>query len=58
MYSITGFAGIRIMTVKLTGPMFKKEVIIQPAYVVDDSAVTGPGAGSRYFVNRPVAMSR
>lgn len=58
MYSITGFAGIRIMNVKLTGPMSKKEVIIQPAFVVDDSAMTGPGSGTSYFVYQPVGLSR
>jgi hypothetical protein len=44
--------------VKLTGSMSSKEVIIQPAYVVDDSAMTGPGSGSSYFVMKPVFLSR
>jgi hypothetical protein len=58
MYTIVGFAGIRVLNVKLTGSMSSKEVIIQPAYVVDDSAMTGPGSGSSYFVMKPVFLSR
>ncbi len=33
MYTIIGFAGVRIMDVKLTGKMSRKRVIIQPARV-------------------------
>lgn len=61
MYTIVGFAGVRIMDVKLTGSMSSKKVIIQPAYVIDDSAVAGgpglqPGQGD--FVYRPVELVR
>lgn len=58
IFTIVGFGGIRIMEVKLTGPMNKKKVIIQPAFVVDDSAITGPGSGSSYFVYQPVRIVR
>ncbi len=57
-FTITGFAGIRVMNVKLTGKMSKKEVIIQPAFVVDDAAITAPGSGSSYFVYEPVRITR
>jgi len=57
-FTIVGFAGIRIMDVKLTGPMNGKRVIIQPAFMVDDSIITGPGSGSSYFVYKPVTLVR
>ncbi len=58
VFSVVGFVGIRIMDVKLTGSMSSKRVIIQPAYVVDDSAMTGPGSGPSYFVYTPVHLVR
>ena len=58
VFTIVGFGGIRIMDVKLTGPMNKKRVIIQPAFVVDDAVITGPGSGSSYFVYQPVRIVR
>jgi len=58
MFTVVGFAGINIMEVKLTGSMNSKKVIIQPAYVVDDAALTGPGSGSSYFVYAPVHLVR
>ncbi len=51
-YTIVAFAGIRIMNVKLTGPMNKKEVIIQPAYVIDRAAIVTNSPNS-YYVYRP-----
>ena len=58
MFTIVGFAGIRILDVKLTGSMSSKKVIIQPAFVVDDAAITGPGSGSSPFVYVPVHLVR
>jgi hypothetical protein len=57
-YTIVGFVGIRIMNVKLTGRMTLKNVIIQPAPVIDDSAVAGPGPGPSHYVYRPVQLVR
>ena len=59
MFRIVGFAGIQIMEVKLTGPMNSKRVIIQPAFVVDPTAITGPG-GPTFgdFVYEPVTLVR
>ena len=57
-FIVIGFAGMRIMNVKLTGPMSSKEVIIQPAVAVDDSAIAAVGAGSSYYVYRPVTLCR
>jgi len=42
-FTIIGFAGIRVMNVRLTGAETKKEVVIQPAFCVDDSAITESG---------------
>ncbi len=58
VYTITGFTGIRILSVKLTGSMPEKRVVVQPAFVVDAAAITGPGSGSSYFVYRPVELVR
>lgn len=55
-FTIVGFAGIRILGVKLTGSMNSKYVIIQPALVVDDSAITDEADGSSYFVYQPVRL--
>ena len=58
VYTIVGFAGIRIMDVKLTGSMDSKYVIAQPAYVVDDAVITEPGASSSYLVYRAPILTR
>lgn len=58
VFTIVGFAGIRIVDVKLTGPMTKKHVIIQPAFVVDDAAITDAGPGNSSFVYEPVKLVR
>ncbi len=58
MFTIIGFAGIRIMNVKLTGAANKKQVIIQPAYVIDDSVITEATSGPSFFVYQPVRLCR
>jgi hypothetical protein len=58
VFTIVGFAGIRILDVRLTGAMSQKRVIIQPAFVVDDSAVTGSGSQNSSFVYTPVQLVR
>ncbi|MCG3126527.1 MAG: hypothetical protein CHACPFDD_01363 [Phycisphaerae bacterium] len=58
VFNVVGFVGIRIMNVRLTGAMKSKEVVIQPAYVVDDAVITAAGAGSSYFVYEPVHLTR
>lgn len=57
-FTVVGFAGVRIMYVKLTGSMASKQVIIQPALVVDDAALAGPATGNSYFVYQPVRLVR
>lgn len=57
-YTIVGFGGIRIVNVRLTGSKHTKEVVIQPGYVVDNAAITGPGSGSSYYVYAPVRLTR
>lgn len=52
-YTIVGFAGIRILNVKLTGAMNQKAVIIQPAVVVDQTAQGGSGNTSTYVYTYP-----
>jgi hypothetical protein len=55
MYKIVAWGGIRIMNVKLNGSMTSKRLIIQPAYVVDQTAVAGSGGTSDY-VYAPVQL--
>lgn len=57
-YTIVGFAGIRILDVKLTGSMKSKQVIIQPCVVCDSTAITEEGSGPSYFVYQPVHLTR
>lgn len=57
-FTIVGWAGIRIMNVKLTGSMSGKKVVVQPAIVVDPGAVAEAASGMSYSVYRPVALVR
>lgn len=56
MYTVVGFVGVRIMDVKLTGSMNSKKLIIQPAYVLDDSVIVGENTGQSSFVFKPVQI--
>ena len=56
-FRVVGFGGIRIMHVKLTGCPHCKEVIVQPAFVVDETAIGGD-SGSSHYVYRPVQLVR
>lgn len=56
MFTIVGFAGVRILDVRLTGAMSSKRVIIQPAVVVDDGAISGGDSSSSYGVYAPVRL--
>jgi hypothetical protein len=43
-YTIVKWVGVRIMEVKLTGPMNQKRVIVQPATIVTKGAIpAAPG---------------
>lgn len=53
MYRIVGFGGIRIVYVKLTGAMSGKQVIVQPAFVMDDAVLTGYTSNSKYVYYPP-----
>jgi hypothetical protein len=55
VYTIVGFAGVRIMDFNLSG---SKYITIQPAVVVDDAAITEPGTSSSYFVHDRVRLTR
>lgn len=54
-YTIVGFAGIRVLDVKLTGN--DKYVLIQPGVVADASAIVGDTETS-YFIGPPVFLVR
>jgi len=46
VYRIVGFAGVRILSVKLTGSMSQKKVMLQPAPVVMDSGAIPSTSGT------------
>ncbi len=56
MYTVVGFVGVRIMKVKLTGN--PKYVTIQPAAVIDASAIIGNTTNSSQYVYSNVRMVR
>jgi Flp pilus assembly protein TadG len=56
MYTIVGFVGVRIMYVKLTGN--PKYVIVQPAVVIDASAMIGSTPNSSQYVYSNVRLVR
>ncbi|HUU98422.1 MAG TPA: pilus assembly protein TadG-related protein [Phycisphaerae bacterium] len=56
-FRIVGWGGIRIMHVRLTGAEDKRQVIVQPALIVHDTAIGGD-SGSSYYVYRPVQLVR
>ena len=55
-YQIGGFAGIRIVDVSLTGN--NKYVRIQPAFVVDPTAVSQSWVQDSYYVVQPARLVR
>ena len=58
VYTIVGFAGVRVMYVKLTGSMAQKKVVIQPAIVVDGSAIVGTTPNESKYVYSNVRLAR
>ncbi len=58
MYTIVGFAGVRIMSVKLTGALSSKKIILQPAVVVDPSATVGGAGNQSKYVYSNVRLAR
>ena len=55
-YTIVKWQGCRIVDVKLTGPMSKKHVTIQPAPIVSKGVIPAPGAGSSSLVFSNVVL--
>jgi Flp pilus assembly protein TadG len=55
-YTIVKWFGIRIMDVKLTGPMSKKHVTIQAAPIVVKGVVPGSTSGTSSYVYSPVVL--
>lgn len=55
VFTIVGFVGVRVMAYSLNGQ--NKYITVQPAFVVDGSAVVGEGSNS-YFVGQPIHLSR
>jgi hypothetical protein len=56
-YTIVGFAGVRIMAVKLTGNPGGRYVLAEPAMAVDPTTVTGT-SGTSYNVYHPLRLTR
>lgn len=58
-YTITKWVGVRVLYVKLTGPMKHKRVMVQPAPMLSPYAVTNTsGSSSSDFVLTPVVLAR
>jgi hypothetical protein len=55
-YEIVGFAGVRIMDADLTGNV--RYLLIQPAYVVDPTAISKSWSDDSYFVTQPLRLVR
>lgn len=55
-YTIVKWIGIRIMEVKLTGPMSKKHLTIQTAPIIVKGVVPAPGSGASAYVYSPVVL--
>ncbi|TWT78161.1 hypothetical protein Pla123a_09510 [Posidoniimonas polymericola] len=56
IYTIVKWYGIRIMDVKLTGPMNKKHVTIQAAPLVTSGVVPSSSEGTSSYVYSPVVL--
>lgn len=57
-YTIVGFAGVRIMEVKLTGSASSKRVIVQPATVTAMGGIPGGETQTSYYLFSPVWLVR
>lgn len=57
-YRIVKWAGVRILDVKLTGPMSKKMVLVQPAAIVSRNVVVGSSVGASSHLFSPVLLVR
>lgn len=55
-YTIVKWQGCRIVDVKLTGPMSKKCVMIQPAPIATKGVIPAPGSGASSFVFSNVVL--
>jgi Flp pilus assembly protein TadG len=57
-YQIVKFVGVRIMAVKMTGKLSERCVTIQPAYVIDATAIPDPTGELSQFVHFPPTLVR
>lgn len=57
-FTISGFAGIRIMDFRMVGSTNNKYVLIQPAMVQDSTAVADADSQTSDFVGQPVHLVR
>jgi len=55
-YEVVGFAGIRVVDVKMTGN--QKYILLQPAYVIDPTAAFATWSSESYFVTQPLRLVR
>ena len=57
-YTITGFVGIRILEVKLTGAMNQKRVTVQPAAIRIRGGIPSTGSTTSQYIYSPVVLVR
>lgn len=58
VYKIVKWAGVRILDVKLTGPLSKKMVMVQPAPIISRNVVVSSSSNSSSQVFSPVLLVR
>ena len=58
VYTIVKWAGVRILDVKLTGPMAKKMLMVQPTSIIGRNVVVGTSSNSSSHVYSPVLLVR
>lgn len=54
-FTVCGFAGVRVVDFKMTGN--DKYILVQPAVVVDETAISGP-PGTSWYVGQPIRLVR
>ncbi len=58
VYKIVKWAGVRVLAVKLTGPMSQKMVMVQPAPIISRNVVVSSTTGASSQIFSPVLLVR
>jgi hypothetical protein len=58
VYKIVKWAGVRVLAVRLTGPMSQKMVMVQPAPIISRNTIIGSTSGASSNIFSPVLLVR